>query len=70
MFIGGAASDVVYYLSDSSSPSTSSTSASASPRSTIPEFGSGALILVASAMVVVSVCAVALTVRKRQQSRQ
>ena len=67
MFIGG--NNVVYYLSDSSSPSasatpSSSTSASSSP--TIPEFGSATLVIVAAAAMVAATCAVAIKAKKRK----
>lgn len=73
MFIAGGINNVVYYLSDSSSPSASPTSSpsstsSPSPTPKIPEFGSTALIVVAAAMVVAT-CAVAIKVRKRKQLR-
>jgi YVTN family beta-propeller protein len=71
----GAGSTALDVISDSSSPSTSanpisSPSTASSPTPTVPEFSSAALFSAAAAMVVVSLCAVAVTARTRKKLRK
>ena len=68
--IFGAGPSGIDVISDSSSTSTPATSTVTSPSPTVPEFSSTALISVAAAMVVVSLCAVAVTARTRRKLRK
>ena len=74
-FLSGTWSYDLDIFSDSSSPSTStnptsSPSTASSPSPTVPEFSNAALISFAVAMIVVTLCAIALTARTRKQLRK